>query len=366
MVATEALKRTGLHSLHTELGGKMVPFHGWELPVQFSSIINEHRAVRSGAGLFDVSHMGQVFVEGPGALTLLQNINSNDISRLKDGRSLYSHMLNQQGGIIDDVIVSRIEKDRYLVVVNAATRETDVAWIRVQAEGLHVEIDDRSDALGMVALQGPQAAESMKALCPEAVDLVRFGAMKLELFGRSAWITRTGYTGEDGFEVICPNELATRVWQTLSARGASFGLLPCGLGARDTLRLEAGYLLYGSDIDADHTPYEAGYGWVVKLKKERFIGKEALEKQKSEGIKRRLTPVKLLERGVPRPGASVMLDGAELGTLVSATFSPTLEAGIGVGYFDRPDLEAGTRVSVVLHGREVPAEVVNGPFYKRS
>lgn len=366
MTATETLKHTALHSLHTDLEGKMVPFHGWELPVQFSSIMKEHNAVRTAAGLFDVSHMGQVFIEGPGALTLLQKINSNDISRLKDGRSMYSHMLNEAGGVVDDVIVSRIEEGRYLVVVNAATRENDVAWIRRHGEGLDLEIEDRSESLAMIALQGPQAAESMKALCLEAVPLKRFGAMKLELFGRTVWITRTGYTGEDGFEIICPHELATRVWQTLSARGASFGLLPCGLGARDTLRLEAGYLLYGSDVDEDHTPFEAGYGWVVKLKKETFIGKSALEKQVSEGIQRRLTPIQLVERGVLRPDAVVSCEGEVLGTLSSATFSPTLKAGIGVGYFNRPDLKSGTPVSVLLHGREFPAEVADSPFYKRS
>ena len=366
MTTIESLQRTSLHALHTELGGRMVSFHGWELPVQFSSIITEHRAVRSAAGLFDVSHMGQVFVEGPGALALLQRVNSNDISRLQDGRGLYSHMLNENGGVVDDVIVSRLAENRYLVVVNAATREGDAAWIRRAAEGFDVAVEDRSEALGMIALQGPLSEKIMEALSTDAVALPRFGAMKLELFGRSAWITRTGYTGEDGFEVICARELATRAWQTLQARGASFGLLPCGLGARDTLRLEAGYLLYGSDIDGEHTPYEAGYGWVVKLKKGEFIGKAALEKQKTEGIRRRLTPLKLLERGVPRSGSEVVFEGEKIGTLASATFSPTLQAGIGVGYLNRPELPAGTPLSVTLHGRAVAAEVVEGPFYKRT
>jgi aminomethyltransferase len=366
MSATETLRKTPLHALHTELGGRMVPFHGWELPVQFSSILNEHRAVRGACGLFDVSHMGQVFVKGPGALALLQKINSNDVSRLKDGRALYSHMLNETGGVVDDVIVSRLAENDYLVVVNAATREGDVAWMKRHAEGFDAEIDDRSESLGMIALQGPEAEKVMTAISDEAAGLKRFGAMALSLFGRRAFITRTGYTGEDGFEIICARELVTRAWQTLQARGGSFGLLPCGLGARDTLRLEAGYLLYGSDIDAEHTPYEAGYGWVVKLKKDGFIGKEALEKQKAEGIRRRLTPIKLVDRGVPRPGAEVSFEGRPVGKLASATFSPTLQAGIGVGYLDRPELEPGTRVEVSLHGRAFAAEVVEGPFYKRS
>jgi aminomethyltransferase len=364
MTASTDLRRTALHQSHVQLNGKLVDFHGWELPVQYESILREHEAVRHRCGLFDVSHMGQVFVTGRRALDLLQKVDANDISRLKPGRAIYSHLPNEKGGVVDDVIVSRLGEDRYLVVVNAATREKDVAWLKRQAEGLDVSVDDRSDDYGMIAVQGPKAADVVAMIAPKAPALGRFGALELELFGQPSFITRTGYTGEDGFEFIVPNEIAVRVWGDLLTMGRSLGAAPCGLGARDVLRLEAGYLLYGQDVDDEHSTYEANYGWVVKLDKGDFIGKPVLAAQKRDGVKRLLTGVRLLARGVPRPGAKVLVDGREAGTLCSATFSPSLQAGIGVGYLDRPDLAPGTPASVVLHGREFPAEIVKVPFYQ--
>ncbi len=363
MSASTTIRRTPLHESHVQLHGKLVDFHGWELPVQYESIIKEHEAVRHRCGLFDVSHMGQVFVTGPQALDLLQKVNANDIARLKPGKAIYSHMPNEAGGIVDDVIVSCLAEGRYLVVVNAATREKDAAWMRRWAAGLDAVVDDRSDAYGMIAVQGPKAAEVVALLAPQAPALPRFGALELELFGQPSFLTRTGYTGEDGFEFIVPNETAVRVWSDLLTMGRSFGTVPCGLGARDVLRLEAGYLLYGQDADDEHSTYEANYGWVVKLDKGDFIGKPALAAQKKAGVRRLLTGVRLLSRGVPRLGAAVLVEGREAGQLCSATFSPSLQAGIGVGYLDRPGLPAGTPVSVVLHGREFPAETVKVPFY---
>ncbi|MEK7388596.1 MAG: glycine cleavage system aminomethyltransferase GcvT [Elusimicrobiota bacterium] len=357
------LRRTPLHESHKALGGKLVDFHGWELPVQYESIIREHEATRHRCGLFDVSHMGQIFVTGPGSLDFLQKINANDISRIGPGQAIYSHVLNDQGGVVDDVIVSCLAKDRYLAVVNAATVESDLAWFQMHARGFNVRLDNRSDHFGMIAVQGPRAGEIVGLISPQAAGLARFGAVELDVYGQSAVITRTGYTGEDGFEFIVPEEILIRVWEDVLAQGRSFGAAPCGLGARDVLRLEAGYLLYGQDVDQDHSTFEANYSWVVKLDKGDFIGKEALQKQKAAGITRRLTGVRLLERGVPRAGAAVFIDGRQAGTLCSATFSPSLQAGIGVGYLDRPALKAGTRCGVRLHGREVPAEIVAIPFY---
>ena len=363
MSTSTAARRTALYESHKRLGGKIVDFHGWELPVQYESVMKEHEATRSRCGLFDVSHMGQVFVAGPDALPFLQKVNANDISRIGPGKAIYSHLPNERGGVVDDVIVSCLEKDRYLVVVNAATADKDFAWFQKHAKGLNVKLENKSDYYGMIAVQGPKAAEIAAMLAPKAAELPRFGALEQELYGQHIFITRTGYTGEDGFEFIVPNEISVRVWEDLLAQGRSLGAAPCGLGARDTLRLEAGYLLYGEDLNDDISTYEANYGWVVKLDKGDFIGRDALKKLKENGIKKKLTGIKLLERGVPRAGAPVMLDGKEIGKLCSATFSPSLQAGIGTGYLDRPDLAPGAKCTVTLHGREVPAEIVKTPFY---
>jgi aminomethyltransferase len=362
-MSASTLRRTALHESHRRLGGKLVDFHGWELPVQFESIMKEHEAVRSRCGLFDVSHMGQVLVTGPGALALLQKVNANDIARATPGKAVYSHLPNESGGIVDDVIVSCLAPERYLVVVNAATADKDHAWLLAHAQGFDAKLENRSDEFGMIAVQGPKAAELMALVAPQAVALPRFGAWEGPVFGAASFITRTGYTGEDGFEFIVPNDVAVRVWEDLLAKGRSLGAAPCGLGARDVLRLEAGYLLYGQDADDATTTYETNYGWVVKLDKGEFIGRDVLAKQRAEGVKKKLTGVRLLERGVPRPGAPVLIDGRRAGTLCSATYSPSLSAGIGVGYLDQPTLAPGAKCAVTLHGRDVPAEIVKVPFF---
>ncbi|MBI4425237.1 MAG: glycine cleavage system aminomethyltransferase GcvT [Elusimicrobia bacterium] len=359
------LRRTVLHQAQKGDGARFVDFHGWELPIQFTSILREHQAVRTACGLFDVSHMGQVFVQGPQSLAFLQRVNANDVARAKPGKAVYSHLLNERGGLVDDVIVSCLAPERYLVVVNAATVAKDFAWLSGHAAGFDVKLEDRSDAYAMLAFQGPSAARVMAQVAAPAAGLPRFGALETELYGQRVIVTRTGYTGEDGFELIIPNEVAVRAWQDLLTLGRSYGVAACGLGARDTLRLEAGLLLYGQDVDDDHTPLEAGYAWVVKFDKGDFIGKDALLRQKREGLTRRLTGVRLLEKGVPRPGAVVVADAKPLGRLISATYSPTLQVGIGVGYLDDPALAPGRRVAVELHGRRVQAEICAVPFYKR-
>lgn len=362
--AAKTLKRTPFFQRHEELGAKLVDFHGWELPIQYTSIMAEHRAVRAACGLFDVSHMGQVEVRGKDSAAFLQEIQSNDAGKVQIGRAMYAHMLNERGGVVDDIIFSRLGEERWFIVVNAATREKDVAWLKAHAGGREVEIEDRSCEYAMLALQGPRAVELIGMVCPEAAQLKRFGVLEAEIYGRIMIFSRTGYTGEDGFEIIAPADIAVRIWRTLNVNGSSYGLVPCGLGARDTLRLEAGYLLYGSDIDEERTPLEAGYDWVVKFSKPGFIGKAALEAQKREGLKRRLLGVRLTDRGVPRAGAEVVSGGRVLGVLASATFSPTLEAGIGVGYLDRPELKSGDKVFVRMRGRDLAAEIASVPFYK--
>ena len=365
-ISAAEMRRTSLNEQHRALGARLVDFHGWELPIQYESILKEHEAVRKRAGLFDVSHMGQVWARGKGALAFLQKVNANDIARISPGKAIYSHLPNERGGVVDDVIVSCLAPERYMVVVNAATREKDFAWLKKQAAGFQVELEDASDHFGMMALQGPLAAQIAGSIYPQVSGLPRFGALELRVFDQPSVITRTGYTGEDGFEFIVPAEIASRLWDNLLLKGRSVGLTPCGLGARDTLRLEAGLLLYGQDIDDGHTTFEADFGWVVKLDKGDFIGRAALKKQKSEGLRRKLTGVRLLERGVPRPGAPVLVDGRKVGTLCSATFSPTLQAGIGMGYLDRVDLVAGSKAAVEIHGRQVSAEIVKPPFYKKE
>ncbi|MDE1976257.1 MAG: glycine cleavage system aminomethyltransferase GcvT [Elusimicrobia bacterium] len=360
--AVSLLKRTALYSRHRSLGARLVDFHGWELPLQYEGILKEHEAVRTRAGIFDVSHMGQFEISGPGALGFLQKTNTNDVAKLSPGQALYSHLPNEKGGVVDDVIVSCLAPGRYFMVVNAATREKDLAWLSAKAAGLDARLNDRSDFYSMIALQGPAAAEIAEGDYPQAAALPRFGALETEVLGAPSLITRTGYTGEDGFEFIAPHDVAEKLWDRFLSRGAA----PCGLGARDTLRLEAGLLLYGQDIDDEHTSVEAGYGWVVKPGKGDFLGRAVLERQLREGVSRRLRGVKLLEGGVPRPGCEVFLGDRAIGTFTSATYSPSLRAGLGTAYLVPPDLPAGTRVSVAVHGRRIPAEIAPTPFYRRQ
>ncbi|MHB2026187.1 MAG: glycine cleavage system aminomethyltransferase GcvT [Elusimicrobiota bacterium] len=364
MSSTAEVNRTALYERHRALGGRLVDFHGWELPIQYEGIIKEHEAVRRRCGLFDVSHMGQFEIKGAQALEFLQKTNANDVGRISPGRAIYSHLPNEKGGVVDDVIISCLAPEHYFMVVNAATRATDWAWLKKQAAGFAVEMEDQSDRYGMIAVQGPAAAELVSADFPQTRELPRFGALKTEVFGQESLITRTGYTGEDGFEFIVPNKIAAELWNNLLLKGRSLGAAPCGLGARDTLRLEAGLLLYGQDIDGDHTTIEAGYGWTVKLDKGDFLGREVLARQAHGGLSRKLFGVRLAERGVPRAGSSVFRQGRAAGTLSSATFSPTLGVGIGMGYLSPADFKPDERVEVEIHGRLAQAHIVRMPFYK--
>lgn len=351
------LKKTPLCAACEAAGGKMVDFHGWLLPVQFDSIIAEHKAVREASGMFDVSHMGQMFVEGPDAWAFLQYVNTNNIKNTP-GAGTYSHIVNEKGQIIDDAISFCLTSDKFLVVVNAACIEVDFAWFERHAAGFDVRLTNASADWAMIALQGPQAIQHASNLIAGVQDMPRFTIKEISLFGAPAYVTRTGYTGEDGVEIMTPPAVVERLWNALKEAGVK----PCGLGARDVLRLEAGYLLNGADADGSQTPYEANCGWVVKLAKENFIGKEALASQKAAGLQKKLTGFVLTGAGVPRAACKIFKDGAEIGLLTSGTYSPLFK-GIAVGYAPA-DLPEGAEVEIEVHGRKIPAKKVKTPFYQ--
>jgi aminomethyltransferase len=358
------LKRTPLHDEHVALNGKMVPFAGYSMPVQYpSGITAEHQAVRNAAGLFDVSHMGEFEVRGDGALDFVQLVTTNDVSRLEVGQAQYSTLLQQDGTVLDDLIVYRFP-DHYMLVVNASNREKDLSWISAFTDRFRVELIDRSDEIALLALQGPKAESILEKLTTtdlSAIGYYRFAEGTVD--GKQAVISRTGYTGEDGFELYLSAPDAAAVWRALLAAGSEAGLIPAGLGARDSLRLEMGYALYGNDVDERHTPLETGLSWVVKMDKGDFIGRDALAKRKEAGVKERLVGFRLLERGFPRRGYEIRHEGAPVGTVTSGVSSPSLGIGIGMAIVSSEAAKAGTPLEVVIRDQPVPAEVVRPPFY---
>jgi aminomethyltransferase len=365
-VAT-ALKRTPLFGEHVRLGAKLVPFAGYEMPVQYTGgITAEHRAVRERAGLFDVSHMGELFLRGPDALALVQRITVNDAARLTPGRAQYSAMCLPDGGIVDDLVVYAFA-DQFMLVVNAANHDKDLAWVRANAQGLDVEVVDRSDETALIAVQGPGARAIVEALADLQVD--RIGYYRFAegtVAGIQAIVSATGYTGEDGFELYVAAEDAVKLWRALLQAGRGTGLEPAGLGARDSLRLEMGYPLYGNDLDEAHTPLEAGLGWLTRLEKGDFVGREALLAQKGRGLTRRLVGLVLEDKGFPRPGYAIRSAGSDVGVLSSGTVSPTLGKGIGMGYLPTELSTPGTRLEVDLRGKPAPAVVVSLPFHTKG
>jgi len=363
MTDASELKHTPLHDEHMALGGKMVPFAGYAMPVQYEGILAEHEAVRERAGLFDVSHMGEVEIRGPEALDLVQYVTTNDASTLDVGQAQYSVICRADGTAIDDCIVYRFE-DHYMIVVNASNRDRDVAHIQEQAAPLDVQVTDRSDETALLALQGPKAQEILAGLTDADLDGIAYYHFGLgRVAGHDAVISRTGYTGEDGFELYLPNESAVDVWQAILEAGKKHDVLPAGLGARDALRLEVGYALYGNDLDDDHTPLEAGLGWVVKLDKDDFLGRDALRAQKEAGLERKLVGFVLKDRGFPRHGYEIRHEGEPVGTVTSGLHSPALEKGVGLGYVDVDAAGKGTELEIVIRGKGVPAEVQRPPFY---
>jgi aminomethyltransferase len=363
---TAALKHTPLHDAHVARGAKMVDFGGWHMPLQYEGILAEHRAVRAAAGIFDVSHMGEVDFTGPGALAAIQKLITNDAARLTDGKAMYTAVCYPDGGIVDDCIVYRHGPERYQIVVNAANIAKDVAHFREHAGSL-CTITDRSDEFALIAVQGPNARRLVANLAGEHfLQVPSFGFAAGRLAGVDIIAARTGYTGEDGFELFVAADRAVPVWDALLAAGAS----PIGLGARDTLRLEAKLCLYGNDIDATTSPLEAGLGWVVKLDKrargDDFVGGDALAKQKAEGLRRQLIGFKVLDKNIARPGAELVdAGGAVIGRVTSGGPAPTVGGAVGIAYVPVALSTPGTALTISQRGRTFPAEVVKGPFYKR-
>ena len=361
---TDGLKHTPLNDEHVALGGKMVPFAGYSMPVQYpTGITTEHRAVREACGLFDVSHMGEFIVRGPGALDLIQRISVNDASRIEVGQAQYSAMCLETGCVIDDLIIYRFP-DHFMLVVNAANLAKDWAWVTKHAAAFDVEVEDVSDRTALLALQGPKAREVLRPLASLDVDDVKYYRfVEGEVAGVPAVISGTGYTGEDGFELYVPADRAVDLWRALLEAGTGAGLIPAGLGARDSLRLEVGYALYGNDLDEEHTTLESGLGWVTKLDKGDFVGRAALAAQKESGVGRRLVGLRLTDKGFPRPGYDVVSGGEVVGKITSGTVSPTLGYGVALAYVPAERSAADTVVQVDARGRLVEAVVQRPPFY---
>ena len=359
-------RRTVLFDAHRALGARIVEFAGWDMPISYAGPLEEHRAVRTRCGLFDVSHMGEIEVRGPGAEALCQELTVNDVGRLDDGDGQYSVLCNEHGGVLDDLVVFRLGRERFLLVVNAANTDADRAWIASHAPA-HVVLDDRSAELALLALQGPEAERALRTLTPLDLTALRpFTVRDATLAGVRGLVSRTGYTGEDGFELFVPASETLPVWDAVLAAVRRSGGLPCGLAARDTLRLEAGLPLCGTDMDAETTPIEAGIGWVVKLRKPAFVGRETLARQAATGPARRLVGLRLDEPGIPRHGHVVWRDGARIGTVTSGSKSPTLGTFIGMAYVDRASTRRETTVAVEIREHQLPAHVVDRPFYRRA
>lgn len=361
------LKRTPLFDQYKAYGGKTIDFGGWELPVQFSSIKAEHEAVRTKAGLFDVSHMGEVFVSGEGALSFLQSLCTNDVSKLKDGQAQYTVMCYENGGTVDDLLIYKRQDNDYLLVVNASNIDKDVAWMKEHAAS-DVHIDDRSSEYGLLALQGPKSQEILQKLTTEPLDEIKFFRFKehVNVAGHDVLISRTGYTGEDGFELYASPDAIVALWPAILEAGKEEGIVPAGLGARDTLRFEAGLPLYGQELSKDISPLEANLGFVVKLGKDAdFIGKEVLSAQKSNGITRKLVGLEMIDKGIPRTGYKVYIEDEEVGEVTTGTQSPTLQKNIGFALLASEHAEVGTVVEVEVRNRRLKAAVIATPFYKR-
>jgi aminomethyltransferase len=368
-MGVDGLKRTPLYAAHVALGARMVEFGGWEMPVQYSGIIEEHRAVRAAAGLFDLGHMGQVEVSGPDAAPFLNWVATNDVHALASGQAHYSLLCRLDGGVIDDILVYR-RPDRYLVVVNASNTEHDVAWLagrRAERSDLDVAVCDVSAATMMLALQGPRAASILQPLTDLVLErLDSFACAEGGVLGTPTLVARTGYTGEDGFELYFPADAAESLWNGLLAAGRPQGLLPIGLGARDTLRLEAKLALYGHELTEEINPYEARLGWAVKLDKGEFVGREALQVIHQHGPARKLVGFKTLGRGIPRADYPLSVDGERVGHVTSGTMSPTLGEAIGLGLVRSEVAGVGRPLQVLIRDRAVDAVQVPTPFYRRK
>ena len=359
------MKSTALTKIHESLGAKMVPFAGYNMPVSYEGVNAEHETVRNGVGVFDVSHMGEFLAIGEKALDLLQKVCSNDISKLKVGGAQYNCLPNNDGGIVDDLIVYRIRENEYLLVVNASNIEKDWEWISSHND-FGVELKNISDNFSLLAIQGPKAIEAMQSLTDTDLSAIKFYNFEVAPFAGidHVIISATGYTGSGGFEIYCHNEYAEQLWEKVFEAGKDFGIKPIGLAARDTLRLEMGYCLYGNDIDDTTSPIEAGLGWITKFTKD-FVNSEALKAEKENGPERKLVGFELTERGIPRHGYEIVdADGIVIGVVTSGTMSPSLSKGIGLGYVKVAYASPDSEIFIKVRNKNIPAKVVKLPFYK--
>jgi len=359
------MKNTALTHIHENLGAKMVSFAGYNMPVQYEGINLEHETVRTGVGVFDVSHMGEFLIEGENALSLIQKITSNDASTLEVGDAQYSCMPNSSGGIVDDLIVYRIKDLTYLLVVNASNIKKDWDWIE-SLNDVKAEMRNISDEFSLLAIQGPKAIDTMQSLTSIDLKSIPFYTFKVGDFAgiEHVIISATGYTGSGGFEIYCKNSEAEQIWNRIFKAGADFGIKPIGLAARDTLRLEMGYCLYGNDIDESTSPIEAGLGWITKFTKD-FTNAKVLKTQKEEGVVRRLKAFELNERGIPRKGYDIVNEnGDKIGMVTSGTMSPSLKKGIGMGYLNNGNTKLGTKIFVQIRNKTIPATIIKLPFFK--
>ena len=360
------MKKTPLTETHESLGARMVPFAGYLMPVSYEGVNAEHETVRNALGVFDVSHMGEFLIEGPNALALIQRVSSNDASKLTVGRAQYSCLPGEDGGIVDDLIIYRVKDEVYLLVVNASNIEKDWAHISRYNEAIGATMRNISDAYSLLAIQGPKAVEAMQPLTSVNLSDIPFYHFVVGDFAgiEHVIISATGYTGSGGFEIYCKNEEVKQIWERVLEAGASYGIRPAGLAARDTLRLEMGYCLYGNDISGETSPIEAGLGWITKFDKD-FVNREALEKEKATGPSRRLVGFEMVEKGIPRQGYDILnLEGKVVGQVTSGTMSPSLGKGIGLGYVPADLSKPGTGLQIGIRNKAVKAEVVKLPFYK--
>lgn len=357
-------KKTALFNKHIALGAKMVPFAGFEMPVQYTGVTEEHFAVREKVGIFDVSHMGQFFIEGKTAKDLLQWVTSNNIEALQDGKAQYSCLPNGKGGIVDDLIVYKMNNERYFVVVNASNIEKDWQHISQYNEQFGAKITNVSDEMSLIAIQGPKAVETLQKLTPvnlSEIPYYHFTVGTVDGVGEVI-ISNTGYTGSGGFEIYFKNEYAEQIWDALTQAGEAFGLIPCGLAARDTLRLEKGFCLYGNDIDDTTSPLEAGLGWITKLDTE-FVDRDFLAAQKEAGITKKLVGFEMQEKAIPRHGYAVVdAEGNTIGRVTSGTMSPMKKVGIGLAYVAKPHFKIGSEIFIQIRNKNIPAQVVKIPF----
>ena len=360
------MKKTTLYSVHEKLGAKIVEFAGFLMPVQYSSIIAEHKTVRNAVGVFDVSHMGEVFVSGEKALDFIQYITINDASKLFPGRVQYSAMCYPDGGIVDDLLVYKISDTQFMLVINASNTEKDFNWM-IQNNKFEVKLENKSDEYSLLAIQGPKSKETLQKVCDKELNLEYYHFFDAKIAGYDMIVSRTGYTGELGFEIYFKGDenVAEEIWNKIFEAGKEFDIQPVGLGARDSLRLEMGFCLYGNDIDQTTNPHEAGLGWITKLSKENFIAKDVLLKVKAEGLKRKLTPLASDEKAFPRHGYDLTVDGKKVGTITSGTVSPVLEKPIALGYIDSEYTDENSKINFLIRGKQILAKIVKLPFVKK-